>query len=382
MRARARGRGHLVPLLAGLFLSPGLLERSVFAQAPEGGSAASVQDSTRTVDVTIVEGGDDAGLLMDTIRELVGRLGLGVTPHRVAASEGQSVSSPPAGLSVWVNLGSRYEVMTIVRNGPTEVRRKIPRDASPAIVREEIGEAVRSAVESQLLTDATPSAPVPPSAPPAPASAGPVVVEAPSAPAASSHGLALDVTTVAGAGAIASNTGPVAHVGGGLVVASRREWRPSLSMTAEYVAPFDAVASNGVNASTSFVSLRAVAAVEVLHRSWIGVDVGAGGGVDIITVDASVASPSSAGRTFTPEGDVPTHVDPVLTARGTAYFALAPGVTFTLVAGSDVDLKSLHYAFNGVQSGDVLVPWRLRPVVLAGFTFTALGSGLFATRAP
>jgi hypothetical protein len=381
MPARARGRGHLVPLLARL-LSPGLFERSVLAQVPEGGSAASVHDSTRTVDVTIVDGGDDADLLMDTIRELVGRLGLGVTPHRVSASEGQSVSSLPAGLSVWIDLGSRYDVMTIVRNGPTEVRRRIPRDASPAIVREEIGEAVRSAVEAQLLTDATPSAPVASSAPPAPTAAGPVVIEAPRAPAASSHGLALDVTTLAGAGAIASNSGLVAHVGGGLVVASRREWRPSLSMTAEYVAPFDAVASNGVNASTSFVSLRAVAAVEVLHRSWIAVDVGAGGGVDIITVDPSVAGASTAGLTFTAEGDLPTHVDPVVTARASAYFALAPGVALTLVAGSDVDLKSLHYGFDGVRSGDVLVPWRVRPVVLAGFTFTALGSGLFATRVP
>jgi hypothetical protein len=381
MPARARGRGHLVPLLAGL-LSPGLFERSVLAQVPEGGPAASVQDSTRTVDVTIVDGGDDADLLMDTIRELVGRLGLGVTPHRVSASEGQSVSSLPAGLSAWIDLGSRYDAMTIVRNGPTEVRRRIPRDASPAIVREEIGEAVRSAVEAQLLTDATPSAPVASSAPPAPTSAGPVVIEAPRAPAASSHGLALDVTTLAGAGAIASNSGLVAHVGGGLVVASRRELRPSLSMTAEYIVPFDALASNGVNASTSFVSLRAVAAVEVLHRSWIAIDVGAGGGVDVITVNPSVASASSAGLAFTAEGDVPTHVDPVVTARASAYFALAPGVAFTLVAGSDVDLKSLHYAFDGVRSGDVLVPWHVRPAVLAGFTFTALGSGLFATRVP
>jgi len=375
MRARARGRGHLLPLLAGL-LSPGLLERSVLAQVPDGGSAASVQDSTRTVDVTIVDGGDDADLLMDTIRELVGRLGLGVTPHRVSASEAQSVASPPAGLGVWIDLASRYEVMTIVRNGPTEVRRKIPRDASPAIVREEIGEAVRSAVESQLLTDATPSPPVPSSAPLAPASAGPVVVEAPSAPVSSSHGLALDVTTVAGAGAIASNAGLVAHVGGGLVVASRRAWRPSLSVTAEYVVPFDATSSNGVNAHTSFVSLRAVAAVEVVHRSWIALDVGAGGGVDVITVSPSDGS-APPGSTVNVSQDVHTVPDPVLTARATAYVALTPGVALTLVAGSDLDLESVHYEYQGNQNGDVLVPWRLRPVVLAGFTFTALGGGLF-----
>jgi hypothetical protein len=380
MQARARGRGPLAPVLAGLLLSLSSRDRAASAQI-DGGSLSTPQASTRTLDVTLVEAGDDAGLLMDTIRELVGRLGLGVVPHRVSAADARADAGPqPPGLSVWIDLGSRYDVLTVVHNGPTEVRRTIPRDASPAIVREEIGEAVRSAVESQLLADESPSAPPPASA--LDASAAPVppsiVAESLDAQAPPSHGLAVDVTTVAGAGGIADRSGLVPHVGGGLVVASRRRWRPSVSLTAEYVLPFDTILGS-VTANASIVSLRAVPAIEVVHGSWIAVDVGAGGGVDVITVTPSIAPGTP--QMLTASGDVPTQVDPVLTTRATAYLALAPGVALTVVAGSDLDLAlaSLHYA---APNGDVFAPWRVRPVVLAGFTFTAAGSGLFAARTP
>ena len=90
---------------------------------------------------------------MGTIRELLGRLGLGVEPHLVAVASPAPSAGGPAGLSVWIDLASRYEAVAIVRRGRTEVRRTIARDSSPAIVREEIGEAVRSGVEAQLLSD-------------------------------------------------------------------------------------------------------------------------------------------------------------------------------------------------------------------------------------
>jgi hypothetical protein len=380
MRSPARGRGHLAPLLAGLFLAVGSSGRSALAQVAEGGTASPLPEATRVVDVTIVDGGDDADILMDTIRELVGRLGLGVVPHRVSRREAQSDAGLPRGLSVWIDLASRYEVVTLVRNGPTEVRRTIPRDASPAIVREEIGEAVRSAVESQLLADEAPPAPPPASAPialPAPPPS-PIVAESPSPALSPSHGVALDMTILAGAGPIAAGSGLVAHVAGGLVVASRRAWRPSVTLTAEYVFQFDSTLSD-VTTHASLVALRAVPAIEVLHRSWVAVDVGVGGGVDAITVDANKPPMS---QTITVSTDIRTGFDPMLTARVTAYVALAPGVALTLVAGSDFDVAPQHYAINGVGGGDILVPWRVRPALLAGFTFTALGSGLFAARTP
>jgi len=400
MRARARGRGPLASLVAGLFLSLGSLgslDRASFAQVVDSGAPSSPGASTRTLDVTLIDGGDDAGLLMDTIRELVRRLGLGLVPHTVTAgvsagdASADAGTSPPAGLAVSVDLASRHEVVVIVRNGPIEVRRTIPRDASPAIVREEISEAVRSAVESQLLADETPRPPTP--APPAsPPPVAPIVVTespspSPSPSPSSSRGLAVDLTTLAGAGGIADGPGPVPHVGGGFVVGSRHKWRPSVSVTGEYV--FDTSYSRvpSVTSHASLVSLRALPALEVVHGSWIALDVGAGAGIDIIAVSATTSGTTNASTTISAEPVVPTRVDPVLTARATAYVALAPGVALTVVVGGDVDLApTRHYLINGVVDGaldpDVFVPWRVRPVVLAGFTFTAAGSGLFAARVP
>jgi len=396
MRARARGRGPLASLVAGLFLSLGSLgslDRASFAQVVDSGAPSSPGASTRTLDVTLIDGGDDAGLLMDTIRELVRRLGLGLVPHTVTAgvsagdASADAGTSPPAGLAVSVDLASRHEVVVIVRNGPIEVRRTIPRDASPAIVREEISEAVRSAVESQLLADETPRPPTP--APPAsPPPVAPIVVTespspSPSPSPSSSRGLAVDLTTLAGAGGIADGPGPVPHVGGGFVVGSRHKWRPSVSVTGEYV--FDTSYSRvpSVTSHASLVSLRALPALEVVHGSWIALDIGAGAGIDMIAVNASTSG-AAIGSTTIKALPVPSKVDPVLTARATVYVALAPGVALTVVAGGDVDLATPRHYFivDGAQDPDVFVPWRVRPVVLAGFTFTAAGSGLFAARVP
>jgi hypothetical protein len=355
--------------------------RSALAQLPQGGNvpdASSPPESMRTVDVTIVAGGEDADPLMGTIRELLGRLGLGVEPHLVAAPSAAGEPAGPAGLSVWIDLASRYEAVAIVRRGRMEVRRTIARDSSPAIVREEIGEAVRSAVEAQLLSDAASSPPAPavaaPLPPPGPAH-GP---ETPPASTSSNRWFALDLTLLAGGGPVADGSGFVPRVGGGVVIGSRRRLRPSLTVTATYVVPFESPLSN-VTTRTTFVSLRAVPAIEVLHTSWLAVNVGAGGGVDIISVDPSTRADATAIQV---KPQIANRVDPIVTALATAYLALAPGVALTLVAGTDVDFVPPVYAVAGPGGGDILSPWRVRPVALAGFTFTAVGNELFAARAP
>jgi hypothetical protein len=327
----------------------------------------------RTLDVTVIGGDEDAGLLMDTIRELVGRLGLTVVPHQVPAAEAPGeMSAHPAGLSVTVDLASRYQVLTIVRNGPTEVRRTIPRDGSPAIIREVIGEAVRSAVEAQLYVDDLPGSP-PPAAEPPP----PPVAPAPSPPVPY-RGLAVDVTTLAGAGGIATGANVVAHVGGGFVVGSRARLRPSVTITGEYVIPFDTSLAN-ISSQGEVVSLRALGSIEVLHKSWMALNAGAGGGVDIVDAQAT-GLPMSTSETVTPS-TVHTTVDPIVAARVTAYAPLGTDAAFTLALEGDVDLfPSRYVAYNG--SGDVTSFWRVRPTLLVGFTFTAMGGGLFPKVSP
>jgi hypothetical protein len=71
----------------------------------------------------------------------------------------------------------------------------------------------------------------------------------------------------------------------------------------------------------------------------------------------------------------------VLTGSIAAHVPLADGVVLTLDALLDVDLASRRYVLDdGGTDVSVLAPWRVRPMLLAGFTFTALGEGLFARR--
>ena len=210
-----------------------------------------------------------------------------------------------------IDLASRYEAVVSVRRGRTELRRTVPRDSTPAVVREEIGEAVRLGVEAQLLADASRSAPPPPAPAAAPAPS-PVVPEAPHPVAASSRWFALDLTILAGGGLVASDAGFVPRVGGGAVIGSRRRLRPSLTVTAAYVVPFERAADRSSNVTTqaSFVSLRAVPAIEILHASWLAVNVGAGGGVDVISVDTSAQHDPASVVQLSP---VPNRVDPIVT---------------------------------------------------------------------
>jgi hypothetical protein len=376
MGVHARKRGPLAPLFAGLVTLVTVSSERASAQPSEGGAAPS-----RALDVTIIGGEEDAGRLMDTIRELVGRLGLTVVPHEVTAADAHaSAGPPPAGLQVTVDLASRYEVLTSVRNGPTEVRRTIPRDASPAIVREEIGEAVRSAVEAQLYADDLPRAP--PAAPVSPPPSPP----APPPPPPPYHGLAVDVTTLAGAGAVADTASAatsgastrrpvVAHVGGGVVVGLRSALRPAVTVTAEYVFPFNATVP-GVTAQADIVALRAVPSLEVLHASWIAVDLGAGLGVDVVSLKVT---PTPLAMYTVSTQSVPPYVDPILTARARAYVALGADAAFTVIATGDFDLLPPRYSAGG---GELLSLWTVRPTVLAGFTFTAFGGGLFGRGSP
>lgn len=369
-----RDRGIVVALLMGGFVVWGAL-----AQAqPEGGVGdAAATLPVRAVEVTILAGGSEADPLMDTIRELFGRLGLEVHAHFVATLEEAAPDAGSApGMSVRIDLASSYEAVLVVRNDLVEVRRTISRGASPAIVREEIADAVRSAVDSQLLRDeartAPPVATIVPSAPPP--SPPRVVVEAP-APRSENRSFALDLTTFAGAGPIASGSSGSwvgARVGGGVVFGSRRGRRPSLAITASYLVPFQNSLA-GVTSDTDIVSIRAVPAIEIVHAPWIALDVGAGGGVDVITLRPRASPPFQAASST-------SEPDPIATALARVALGLAPGVAFTLVAGSDFDFASRHYFVDATGKEDFLVPSPVRPLALAGFTFTAVGTGLFAQR--
>jgi hypothetical protein len=177
---------------------------------------------------------------------------------------------------------------------------------------------------------------------------------------------------------VASSSGVVPHVGGGIIGASRRGWRPSVSLTGTYLVPFETV-SDGVKASTSIVSVRAVASVEFFRVSTFAVDAGIGGGIDVVDVTgrAEKSDGPADGITYPPSA----RVDGIVTGLLTGYAGLAPGVALTIIGGVEWDVNPPVYVTQIRQESEFLKPWNVRPLVMAGFTFTALGSGLFAGRA-
>lgn len=361
-----------------------------------GAKPASAQPSTSAPagargTVSLLVTGPDARVLEDTVRELLARLEVGVVTGAARANN-------LAAVDIQIDALGSAHVVVRSSNGSPLIDRIVPRDANAAIQREQIAHAVRGAVEAELLIDeerrarppaATPEpAPAPPPAPPEPPPAPPPPPEPPPAPAvvaerpaaaeapgtpARSASFAIDVSTFAGAGGVGDGAPAVARVGGAVAIASRSGLRPSLAVEALYAFPFTS-GSDTLGARSNLVSLRALPGIEVLRRSWLAVEVAAGGGVDVLSVEPSSTNlPASALRSST------SRVDPVLAGGATGRIAIASDVTFLLTLASDVDLASRHYVFDdrGTRS-TVLSPWSVRPTVLAGLSFTAFGEAPFA----
>jgi hypothetical protein len=345
-----------------------LLAATPDARARDG---SSLSDAPRVVELTVR--GEDPVAFEDTLRELMARL-------RVSVARASGAATPVLA-RVQVDLVSPQEAVVVVvdgRSGQVLLRRSVPRRASAAIVREELAHAAQGAVEAELVADEDRPAPAAPPPSPAPPVAS-IVGDAPPSPdaasprAASRSALALDVATVAGVGPFASASGAVFRIGAGVVLASRRGLRPSLGLGAQLALPFDASTAVVVS-HASLVSARAIPAIEVLRASWLALDVGVGGGVDVLSVAprSPVLPASSLGRPT-------TRVDGVLTGLAAAHLPIADSVVLTVAAALDVDLASRRYVVDeGGAPSEVLAPWRVRPTLLAGITFTPLGAGLFA----
>jgi hypothetical protein len=342
-------------------------------------AAASATQAEGTVDVTLT--GDDDPQLRDAVRELLSRLHLVVTaPGAPAAPGSEHVAS------VRIDLSSRTDALIVVTDaatGEVRLRRTVPRDATAPIVREEIAHAVQSAVEAALVAARDraaepPPAPPPPAPPPIvlPPPAAPVVKEEPRpAPAPARYGL--ELATLAGAGPVADGAGLTSRIGLGASAVSRAFLRPSFALSLLFAVPFDTGDAQLVAAHTTMFSLRAMPAVSLYRGAWLSIDLGAGGGFDTITV-----APHSATLPPSNVNEQTTRVDAILSSMLTAHARVAPGVVFLLSGGVDVDLDSRQYVFaQGAEEAQVFAPWRVRPMVLAGFGFTALGDGFFPSHA-
>jgi hypothetical protein len=354
----------------------------------------------------VVGGGHGVAELLDTVRDRLDRVGLVIEAHAVA-TPADAALLPRGATAARVRVDLRFPDEVVIL---TEGRRQAPkqrtlrRDPSPTVAREELAEAIESAVESQLFTDpqkqkaapasdapdgpdagarpgsdaaaaapqVTPAeAPVPP--PPAPIElAHDLAREAPVTSATSSS-LGVDVSMVAGGGWFANAAGPVVALGGDVTLASRRGLRPSIALAARSVLPFDGSADT-VTCHASALALRALAGIELVRASWIALEAGAGGGTDVLWAEprSAVLAPSVLGPSS-------TRADPIVSALVAAHVALVSGVSLTVAILGDLDLAPSRYVVvAGTAVEPVLSPWTVRPTLLAGLTFTALGQAAFA----
>jgi hypothetical protein len=354
----------------------------------------------RVVVVLVAGGGSDAASLDDTVRELLGRLTLVTESQAVGRIDSddasfRSTARPSLLARVGIDLRANdVAIVTIVdgRTGVVTTRRSVRRDGPPAVVREEVAHVVQAAVDPMLIAErdrvATEPPPAPPRLAPEPV-AEPAPVPVPIVPASASpqqrdrvaggaegHApLALDLSTMAGAGSYASGAGVVARAGGGAALAWRRGVRPSIGLAAHYVFPFE-TGSEVALAHVGVASFRGAAGLEVYGSSVFALDVGAGGGIDVLRVE-----PRSNALPADRLGDSTGRIDPIATASITGHLAIGAGTALSLMLAADVDLASRHWVVEGAGPPmDAFAPSRVRPLALIGFTFTAAGDARFAAR--
>jgi hypothetical protein len=395
------------------------------ARAQDSGAARPSRqyDSGRAVDVTVVAGGEDVKDLVNTVREVVGRLGLQVraqVAQEAVPETGESAATRRLARAE-INLLAPDAVQVVVygRGGQVVLQQRFGRNVSAPVLREEVADAVRSAVEAQLLIDPeratapapTTSAPTraravdtaagpaspfsvaePPVAEP-PALAPPAVVsvapvqpppsEAPARPVASwARPLALDLTALAGVGAFAKRSGVVTRLGGAVTISFRNWLNPSLILAGEYLVPFQAGFDNiAARANASVTSVRVVPAIQVFHTRNIAIDVGAGAGIDVIDVQLK---PPQSPAYLSVNGTPPTRTDPVLRALASAHMGLASRIALSLDVACDVDVAAQVPDYVVEEGGTRyhllnLGPWRVRPLVLVGLTLAALGESRLAS---
>lgn len=366
-----------------------LVARSAEVRADATPTEPPPAKEERSVEVVLLGGGKDTGSLVDTVRELLGRLGLVVNVHAVNADDDAAKVLRGASVArIIVDLrGTDETVLTVDGREGGPARRKVRRDPSPPVAREELAHAIQSAIEAQLLIDGDRPPPPPVVPPPPPVatveSEGPIAVTFPPPPAPhdtkppppTHASWGLDVTPLGGAGLFASEVPPVAVFGGEIGFASRRGLGPSGSIGVRANLPFEAE-SNSVSAHGSVIALRALGGIEIVRASWIVLGAVGGVGMDVISVD-----PRS--RTLPPNvlGSSSTRVDPILSLAVRVSFPIVSSVALTAMLGGDVDLTARRYVVDVGGTQDVaLSPWRVRPTLLLGFTFTPFGSGTFAPR--
>jgi hypothetical protein len=367
------------------FLDAGLLAVLLAGAAPANaatGDDAGAEHAPGFVDVAVASTGpEESAALLDTLRELIARLGLGL---RATTGDGPPwirLDAPPdtpgQRARVWIDArdpaGVSVDVCAL-GDGPSSpiLHRTIPREGSRAILVDAVGHVVEATLDSALLESARRPAPPPPvtSLPPPPL---PVAVpdNPPPAPPLRHRGLALDVAAFADGADVATRSGVALGGGGALVVsAGPIPWRPSLWLSASFQTPFD-IPGPGVTLETTVSSFRAIPAVELLRLRVLQLDLGAGAGADLYH-----DTPRDPRGPFPASTKTQEHVTPVVAGQLLARIRLGPSAR--LLVGLDLDWDPGHHHYAVLdQFGNasaVLQPATVRPGALVGICVPLAGA--------
>ena len=344
------------------------------------GDASGTERGQGFVDVAVRAPPNEAAALLETLRELVARLGLGVRATTGDGPPWTRIDAPPDApgehARVWIAARGADAVdidVCALRSGapPRIFHRTVPRAGSSDVVVDGVGHVVEATLESALLEP--PPSPLIPSAPPLLAPPPPVDVHdvASRTPPVRHGGLTLDAAAFADGAMVARRSG-VDLGGGGAVIVSAGPipWRPSLWVGASFQTPFD-VPGPGVTLETSVASFRAVQSVELVRLRPLQLDVGAGGGADLFH-----DTPRNPRGPFQGSSQAQTHVTPIVSAQLLGRLRLGPGARLLVGLDLDWDPSRRDYpVFDRFGNASaVLQTWPIRPSALIGICVPLAGA--------
>jgi len=352
------------------------------------------------VELIVIGGGSDAVVLIGTVDQLLGGVGVATESHAVSApSDVSAITRGAAAARVQVDLRDPQDVVLVTEgHGGTSTSKRLRRDPSAAVTREEVAQAIESAVEAEILAQSgeagktsdvvggapaasspaaapasTPAAAPPPATvpaapqPAAPAWSPPMTTDRVAAPQGRTP-LSVDVSALAGAGWFAGGIGPLPELEAQLALTWQSRWRPTIILAGLGIAPFDA-SNDSLTAHASVLGSRLFVRLDVARSSWLALSPGLGAGVDFLSVrpESSVVADSALHPST-------THADGVVSGFIAARAALVDRLSLDVLFGADVDVAPPRYIADGSGNGEaVFSPWRARPVLFVGLTF-ALGA--------
>jgi hypothetical protein len=346
------------------------------AEARAGDDVAS-ERGQGFVDVAVAASPGEAAALLDTLRELVARLGVGIRATTGDGPPWTRIDSPPDApgerARVWIDArdpGAVSVDVCALGDGAASpiLHRSVPREGSRAIVVDAVGHVVEATLESALLEPSPHPLSPPPFPAPPPADFRGI---APPGPAVRRGGLTLDAAAFADGADVATRSG-VALGGGGAVIVSAGPipWRPTLWLGASFQTPFD-IPGPGVTLETTVSSFRAIPSVELLRLRPLQLDLGAGGGADLFH-----DTPRNPRGPFPAAPQTQMHVTSVVAGQLLARLRLGPSARLLVGLDLDWDPGQHRYAvFDRFGSASaVLQPWSVRPGALIGICVPLTGA--------